>query len=337
MIILLTVNVRRFHSFCVKSNLDLVGIQSTSDSFYAWIFDSGSRFQSYSRHKVEREAITDINFPSRSEIAFSIGYNDAIFAINYTRTPSRKIELSKLDPKSNYTTSLLKAPTVAYLHTKAFEFGLTETGDVVIVKKLGTSSRRVEIDILSASTTYDCFSLRAETPLEEMDDSWSTVVAGNGDVFCLKKHGSASGQVEGVVLSRESEYKSISKQFVLPLSTSYAFHFLLTAQEQNLFVIRRISDEEGLEDKLEIKLFSSGSSYADVTLTAEVKLPLRLDDFSFLLKENSDILVALKSGGASDRTELLLLEAANGYETRSNEVMVSGLPETGSDVDLALF
>jgi hypothetical protein len=95
------------------------------------------------------------------------------------------------------------------------------------------------VHVLTAASNYQQFSLQTGTKLAETGDSFAFVLAGNRDLFAIKKSNTGTKSTEVHVLAAASNYQQFSLQTGTKLAeTGDSFAFAL-ADNLDLFAVKR--------------------------------------------------------------------------------------------------
>ena len=208
----------------------------------------------------------------------------------------------------------LQTRTALHETNDAWEFAVAGNRDLFAIKKSGTDSGTTEIHVLSADSGYQQFSLQTRTALHETNDVWEFAVAGNRDLFAIKKSGTDSGTTEVHVLSAASGYQKFSLQTRTALHETNNVWEFAVAENRDLFAIAKNGTGSGTT---EIHVLSADSGYQQFSLhtrTALATLGDAQNTWAFALAPNRDMFVLKKSGTDSGTTEVHALSAASGYQ-----------------------
>ncbi len=146
-----------------------------------------------------------------------------LYAISKASTGSGTTEVHVLDGATNFQTFLLHAPTA--LHETgtdgAWSFTVGDFDgdghpDLFAIYRLAHGTDvNTDVHVLNGANNFQSFLLHARSPLEAVGDTdgWEFRAAdydadGRADLFCLKKHGTASGNTELHVLDAKSNFAS---------------------------------------------------------------------------------------------------------------------------------
>lgn len=243
--------------------------------------------------------------PTDDTFEFGIAANADVIAIKKSGTASNTTEIHVLSAASGYQQFSLQTATALHPTDRTFEFGIGPNNDVFAIKKSGTGSGMTEIHVLSAASGYQQFSLQTKTALHPTDDTFEFGIAPNGDVFAIKKSGTASGTTEIHVLSAASGYQQFSLQTRTTLHpTDPTFEFGI-ATNRDVFAIKKSSTGPGMT---EIHVLSAASGYQQFSLQTQTALHPTDRTFEFGVAANRDAVAIKKAGTASGTTEVHVLE-----------------------------
>jgi hypothetical protein len=145
------------------------------------------------------------------------------------------------------------------------------------------------------------FLLQTGTALHETDDSFEFAVAGNGDLFAIKKSNTGTGTTEVHVLSAASTYRQFSLQTGTALHTTGTdFQFLLAAN-RDLFAIKKRGTGT---NSTEVHVLSAASGYRQFVLQTGTVLHETGSNFSFDVTAARDLFAIKKSGTGTNSTEV---------------------------------
>jgi hypothetical protein len=214
-------------------------------------------------------------------------------------------------PEAAYQQFRLQTGTALQASDQTFAFAVAASGDVFAIKKSGTGSGTTEIHVLSAASGYQQFSLQTGTALHQTDDTFSFCVGVNGDVFAIKRSGTASGSTEIHVLSAAGGYQQFSLQTgTALLQTDHTFDFCLAANG-DVFAIKKSGTGTGTT---ELHVLSAASGYQQFSLQTGTALHQTDHTFDFGIAPNRDLVAIKKSGTGTGTTEIHVLSAARGYQ-----------------------
>ena len=139
------------------------------------------------------------------------GHRPDLFAIKKSHTDTKATEIHILSGASNFQSFILQKGTGLPETDSSFDFLVTDWDgdgrpDLVVVKKSETSRRCTEVHVLSGASSYQDFSLRAETPLFRSNGLYEFAVAdwtgnGNADLIAFKKRFTGTDTTEMHVMS----------------------------------------------------------------------------------------------------------------------------------------
>ena len=209
-----------------------------------------------------------------------------------------------------YQEFCLQTGTALHETDASFEFGVAANRDVFAIKKSGTGSGTTEIHVLSAASGYKEFSLQTGTALHPTDQTFEFGIAGNRDVFAIKKSGTGSGTTEIHVLSAASGYREFSLQTGTALhQTDQTFEFGIAAN-RDVFAIKKNGTGTGTT---EIHVLSAASGYQQFSVQTGTALHPTDQTFEFGIAANRDVFAIKKSVTGSGTTEIHILSASRGY------------------------
>lgn len=164
---------------------------------------------------------------SHGRWAFTVMPNNDLMAIKMgPDTGTGKTEVHVLSSSSNYQSFSLQTGTGLHLtHCGEWSFQAMRNRDLMVIK-MGpdTGTSMTEVQILSASSNYQIFSLHTGTPLQLTDRQhglWAFEVMYNDDLMAFEMAPeSGSGMAKVHILSASSRYTSFSRQTVTPMRVS---------------------------------------------------------------------------------------------------------------------
>lgn len=180
-----------------------------------------------------------------SDFQLLLAPNRDLFAIKKRGTGTNSTEVHVLSAASGYQQFVLQTGTALHETDANFEFALASNRDLVAIKKSNTGTRSTEVHVLSAASGYRQFVLQTGTALHETDATFEFALAGNRDLFAIKKSRTGTNSTEVHVLSAASGYR----QFVLQTGTvlhetGSNFTFDVTAA-RDLFAIKKSATGTG--------------------------------------------------------------------------------------------
>lgn len=189
-------------------------------------------------------------------------------------------------------------------------------------------------DILGVNSTYTgtTFLLQTGTPLHETGNTFSFLLANNGDLFAIKKSGTGTNTTEVHVLSASSNYQS----FILQTGTilhetdgTWDFH---VATNRDIFAIKKSGTGSGTT---EIHVLSAASNYQTFALQTGTCLHETFANFDFAVAANRNVFAFKKSQTGSNSTEVHVLSAPANYQSFALQTGTI-LHETGANFDFLL-
>lgn len=149
------------------------------------------------------------------------------------------------------------------------------------------------------------------TALHETPNGFAFMVAGNGDLFAIKKRGTGTGTTEVHVLSRQSNYQSFSLQTGTALhETDDTFEFALGVN-RDIYAIKKANTGT---KSTEIHVLSASSGYQSFSLQTGTALHETGDNFEFEVAPNGDVFAFKKSATGTGSTEVHVLSRASKYQ-----------------------
>lgn len=134
--------------------------------------------------------------PTDDTWAFVIAHNRDIVAIHKNANQSGSTEVHRLAAHANYQGFAIQTKTALHATDAKWSFDIAPNDDIFAFMKNGTNSGTCELHVLTAQGNYQTFAIQTKTALHEVDDTWSLSVAGNRDVFAIRKSGGASNATE---------------------------------------------------------------------------------------------------------------------------------------------
>ena len=237
-------------------------------------------------------------------VTFVVAGNDDLFAIKKRNTGSGRTEVHILSAVSNYQRFSLQVATALHETGSDFEFGLNRNRDLVAIKKRSTGTDSTEVHILSAASGYREFTLQTGTALHETGDDFEFEVAGNGDLYAIKKYGTGSGKTEVHILSADSSYQQFTFHGATALhETDKTFTFLRTSLG-SIYAIKKSATGTG---STEVHHLSPLTNYTTFGMQIGTLLHETDDTFEFAVTLNFDIIAIKKSRTSTGSTEVHIL------------------------------
>jgi hypothetical protein len=184
--------------FVLAGNRDLFAIKKSSTgtgSTEVHVLSAASGYRRFSLHTGTALHETGANFD------FVLAGNRDLFAIKKSNTGTNSTEVHVLSAASGYRQFSLHTGTALHETGANFDFGLAGNRDLFAIKKSNTGTGSTEVHVLSAASGYRQFSLQTGTVLHETDGSFDFALAGNRDLFAIKKNGTGTNSTEVHVLS----------------------------------------------------------------------------------------------------------------------------------------
>ncbi|RYO57701.1 hypothetical protein AA0116_g7310 [Alternaria tenuissima] len=140
------------------------------------------------------------------------GKRPDLIAIKKSNTASKTTEVYILEGDDNFKTVKLHAQTALHETDSKWDFVVADWNgdgkpDLVAVKKSETATKCTEVHVLSGASSFQEFSLRAETPLFKSHGLFEFAVAdwtrnGKPDLIAFKKKRTATNNTEVHVMSQ---------------------------------------------------------------------------------------------------------------------------------------
>lgn len=213
---------------------------------------------------------------------------------------------------------------------ETFAFAMGPNGDLFAIKKSNTGTKSTEIHVLSAASGYQRFGLETGTALHETDASFDFAVAGNGDLFAIKKWGTGSGKTEVHVLTAASNYQKFGLQTGTALHvTDNNFAFGI-GPNRDLYAIKRAG-----VSSTEVHILNGANNYQSFNLQTGTVLHKTDQSYSFLVAPNGDVLAIKRSRTGTGKTEVHTLPRRNNFQAFGLETGTA-LHEVGPNFAFAL-
>lgn len=223
-------------SFAVADNRDLFAIKKShtgSHSSEIHVLSAASDYRKFILQTGTALHETDRTYE------FVLAPNRDLFAIRKSNTGTHSTEIHVLSESSHYKSFSLQTGTALPEVDHIYQFLLADNRDLFAIKKSSTGTASTEIHVLSATSNYQKFLLRTGTALHETDSTYSFVLAGNRDLFAIKKSNTGTRSTEVHVLSAASNYKAFTLTTGTALhETGENFAFGITA-DRDLVVIKK--------------------------------------------------------------------------------------------------
>jgi hypothetical protein len=222
--------------FALASNGDLFAIKKSntgSHSTEVHVLSAASTFQQFVLQTGTALHETGADFQ------FLVAANRDLFAIKKSGTGTNSTEVHVLSAASGYHSFSLQTGTALHETGANFEFALAPNRDLFAIKKSSTGTRTTEVHVLSAASGYRQFVLQTGTALHETGATFEFALAGNRDLFAIKKSNTGTASTEVHVLSSASNYQQFSLQTGTALhETGSTFTFDVTGA-RDLFAIKK--------------------------------------------------------------------------------------------------
>lgn len=222
--------------------------------------------------------------------------------------------------------------------------------EVFSVQKSGGQSGRSEIYVLNGATNFSSLLKQQTTALPWTNDGWLFDIAdfdndGWLDLYAIHNAATSSGKTELLILSGASAYQSaqLSLATILPQSTPGAWTYLTGNFDQDGIPDLYAIDHQG-SGKVTLHVLSGASGYQ----TLAASLPTQLNSvgasgaWGFALADYnqdhiSDLVGINKSLGASNQTEISILNGVTNMQTFLVNAAPSALAKTGNDNSWVFF
>jgi len=167
-----------------------------------------------------------------------------------------------------------------------------------------------QIHVLGAANNYQSFVLQTGTALHPTDNTWDFLVAGNRDVFAIKKANTGSGKTEIHILSHASNYQTFALQTGTALhTTDHTWAFGLT-HGRDLVAIKKANTGS---NSTEVHILSAASNYQAFSAQTGTGLHPTDNHFDFLV-HGHDLVAIKKANTGSGHTEVHILGHGSGYK-----------------------
>lgn len=224
-----------------------------------------------------------------------------LYAIKKSGTGTHSTEIHRLSAASHYQSFTLHSGTALHETDHTWAFGLATNNDLFAFKKSGTGSHSTEIHVLSAANGYQSFRLQTGTCLHETGPEFDFLVAGNRDVYAIKKSSTGSGSTEVHVLSAASNYQQFSLQTGTALHpTDHTFDFALSPG-RDLYAFKKSGCGT---HTTEVHRLSAASGYQSFNLQQGTVLHETDQTFQILGGSSGRMYAIKKSGTGTHSTEV---------------------------------
>jgi hypothetical protein len=126
------------------------------------------------------------------------------------------------------------------------------------IKKSRTGTGTTEVHELNPGTGYRTFSLQTGTALPETGNNWTFLVNNSGDIFGVKKNGTASGRTEVYVLSRYYGYRQLMFQGPTALGETDSTWDFALGLNNDLYAIKKSNTGSGFT---EVHILFAGTNF----------------------------------------------------------------------------
>ncbi|MCW5801525.1 MAG: hypothetical protein KIT31_03995 [Deltaproteobacteria bacterium] len=303
-----------FHiPFLIANALHAKGRYAAAQRWYHYIFDptaeetfrTGLEVRTLAATGGYQVASAPVSTPqgSSADLAHLVAPSGDIVIIGRSVLEKEALEIRILDAASGYRRSRQYVTTALREVAGPLGFALGPNGDIFAFHKRGTASRTTEIHVLAAVSEYRRAALKTRTTIEETDDTWAFLVAGNRDVFAIQRNRTDSRTTEIRVLSAASMYQQVTLRTGTGLrETDASFDFAL-APNRDLVVIEKQRTRSGTT---EVRVLSAARGYRAFELQTGTTLGETDGRFSFGLDAAGDLVVVGHSPSPDDRARSLL-------------------------------
>lgn len=319
------------YAFVAASNNDIFVIKkakTTSGNLELSILSANASFKIFSLQT------TIIPLPAKGRYAFAVSPSHDLFIFQQSGSASGSTELHILSAASNYARISAHIRTALGVTDSTMEFSVNSIGDVVIVKKAKTASGKVELLVLSSSSSYKAVAREVVVDLPLANHRTSFCLGRSDELLAIKSSRTTSRKVELLKFAADGgQYQSPP----VPIRSNCfqktrAFTFA-TMPNKDLMVIKRLGCESR---KTEIKILSAASDYKTYTLDTSSAFVETDDDHSFCLLTNGDLMAICQAGSSSGQVEVQVLSAESLYKSVTRTVVTAmTLPKPNSTQFLA--
>ncbi|KAJ7571522.1 hypothetical protein O6H91_01G167100 [Diphasiastrum complanatum] len=313
------------YSFRIAFNQDLFVIKKNDTgtrSTEIHVLSASSGYQSFVLQTGTNLHETDHTFD------FAIASNRDLFAIKKSGTGSNSTEVHVLSASGKYCRFALQTGTALHETDHKFVFLLAPNNDLVAIQKSGTVSRKTEVKILSAKSTYRSFVLQTPTALDlpETDDhTFEFFMAGDRNLVAINKSGTSTQTSELYVLCADTNYQTVLLHSSIGLheTINYTWTFGIDIYK-NLFAIKKAFCTE--TQSTEVNVLAADSNYTSFILQTGTALHETECLVSFAIAPNNKDLFAIKRrrgpGQAKDDfMEVIVLSAASNYQEEVMKIL----------------
>ena len=239
--------------------------------------------------------------PTDANYRFLVAANRDLFVIKTGSTGSGKTEIHILTADSGYTVFSKQTATALHPTDQNWDFGVALNRDVFAINRSHTGSGTTEIHILSAEHNYQHFVKQTKTALPASDGTWAFAVAGNRDVFAIKKSATQSNTTELHILAASKNYEVFSLQTKTALHTTDDKWEFGVAANRDIFALKKNGTSSGTT---ELHVLAAAGGYQGFALQTKTALHEVDQTWTLCVAENRDIFAIRKNGGASNSTEV---------------------------------
>ena len=262
------------------------------------------RIRSLSASRFTKQTGTALH-ETPSDFAFLVAGNGDVFAIKKRGTGSGSTEVHVLSAASGYQSFSLQTGTGLHETGDEFEFALASNRDLFAFKKRGTGSSSTEIHVLSAASGYQQFSLQTGTALHETGGEFALAVAGNRDVFAIKRRATGSASTEVHVLSASSGYQAFSLQTGSALhETGDDWQFAVDSQ-RNVWAIATSGTDSM---STEVHVLKASGGYQAFSKQVGTVLHETPQGFAFAVAGTSRLFAFKRTGTGTHTTEVHVIQ-----------------------------
>lgn len=222
-----------------------------------------------------------------------------------------RMNIDAQPPPAAFGTFTLQTGTALARSDANFRFLVAPNGDLFAIKVAGTGSGKTEVHILTAASGFKQFALQTGTALEQVDNTWEFGVAGNRDIFVIRKRNTGSGKTEVHVLSAASGYQQFSLQTATALGPCDDTWTFALAHNRDVVAIKKRATGSNMT---EVHILQASSNFQVFALQTRTALPMCDDTWTFDIAHNRDIFAFKKNHTGSGTCEVHILAAHATYQ-----------------------
>jgi hypothetical protein len=111
-------------------------------------------------------------------------------------------------------------------------------GNLYCLKRANTGTGNLEVHVLKGDSNFQSFSLHTGTPITLADAGNFVFAVDGGDLYCLKRANTGTGNLEVHVLKGDSNFQSFSLHTGTPITLADAGNFVFAVDGGDLYCLK---------------------------------------------------------------------------------------------------